>query len=68
MTSAAGLLGSISMSFIKGVTEIFSNHGFQTGLQLYIYVVIAILIGVLQLTTLNRSMDLYDQVDTIPIY
>lgn len=35
---------------------------------LYVYVVIAISIGVLQLKTINKSMELYEQVDTIPIY
>lgn len=67
MTSAAGLLGSISMSLIKGVTETFQNDSFST-FQLWIYVVLAISVGIIQLTTLNKSMELYDQVDTIPIY
>lgn len=38
------------------------------GFVLYAYVVIAISIGVLQLKTINKSMELYEQVDTIPIY
>ena len=68
MTTVAGLLGSISMSFIKGVTETFRHDGLFGGFVLYMYVAVALSIGILQLKSINRSMELYEQVDTIPIY
>ena len=68
MTAGAGLLGSISLSFVKGLTEAYRVDGFTGGYALYIYIAIALAIGILQLNILNKSMELYDQVDTIPIY
>ena len=59
MTVGAGLLGSVSLSFVKGLTESFRIDGWS-GYLLYVYVVIAILLGVIQLKILNKSMELYD--------
>jgi hypothetical protein len=46
MTSAAGLLGSISMSFIKGVTDIYDNGGFDQTL-FWFYFSLALSVGIL---------------------
>ena len=68
MTMGAGLLGSISLSFVKGLTEALRVDGLGGGVMFYIYTAIALFIGIMQLNILNKSMELYDQVDTIPIY
>ena len=60
MTAGAGLLASVSLSFVKGVTESYRADGFTEGYALYIYVVLALAIGILQLKILNKSMELYD--------
>jgi len=60
VTSGAGLLGSISLSFVKGITESFRVDSFLGGFALYIYVLIALVIGLIQLKFLNKSMEIYD--------
>ena len=67
VTVAAGLMGSISMSLIKGVTDTYQNNGLSH-FSIYIYATVAVCVGICQLITLNKSMELYEQVDTIPIY
>jgi len=67
ITVAAGLLGSLSMSLIKGVTDTFQNNGLGY-FPIYIYIIIGVSVGICQLITVNKSMELYEQVDTIPIY
>jgi len=59
-TIAAGVLGSLSMSFIKGATESLEYDGGVFGIYFMGFAVIAILNGIMQLTTLNLSMELYD--------
>ena len=46
MTCCAGLLGSLSMSLMKGLTETFTNEGWRGG-ALYVFLGIAISIGIL---------------------
>ena len=67
MASGAGLLGSLCMCFIKGITESFKAEGLY-GYSLYIYILIALFIAIFQLKFLNKAMENYDQVETIPIY
>ena len=55
------------MSFIKGVTEAYKEYGFSN-INLYGYCIVALCVGIFQLTMINMSMELYDQVETIPIY
>lgn len=67
MTCAAGLVGSLSLSFIKGLTESFRQSGLGSS-SVWMYMGIALACGGLQLKFINKSMELYDQVETIPIY
>lgn len=60
MTAGAGLLGSISVIFIKGVTESLADKGLFGGFGFYIFLILGISNGILQLTALNKSMEIYD--------
>ena len=59
MTGGAGLLGSVSMSLIKGFTEELRADEINV-YHIVAFVVTAISVGLLQLKTLNTSMELYD--------
>lgn len=55
------------MCLIKGFTEEFRNNDLSS-IQSWVFVVVAISVGLVQLKTLNSPMELFDQVDNMPIY
>lgn len=67
LTTAAGLLASFSIIFIKGMTSSFEAAGFAFW-ALYLFVALLITSALQQLRFINLSMEIYDQVDTIPIF
>ena len=67
MGTACGLMSSLSMTFLKFFTESLKVHGVSSPV-VYIYFSFAIMISALQLKMLNRAMEVYDQVETVPIY
>ena len=67
MPIATGLLGSLSTSFIKAVTVCFKDDGLSDW-PVYVYIFIGIIFGLFQLTAINKSMEIFDQIDTVPIY
>lgn len=55
------------MTFLKFFTESLKVYGITSPVA-YIYFTFAIIISGLQLKMLNRAMEVYDQVETVPIY
>jgi hypothetical protein len=68
LTFGAGLLGSLSMSFLKGMTVAFREVGLWGGVTLYIYLILAVTLALKQLSFLNQMMEVYDQIEIVPIY
>jgi hypothetical protein len=60
MACGAGLLGSLSLTFLKGMTEAYAERGLFGGVSLYCYLILAIVLAVYQLLFLNKSMEIYD--------
>lgn len=67
VTTGAGLLVSFTIAFIKGMTCSFAADGFN-GINIYIFAILTILSSLYQLKFINLSMEIYEQVDTIPIF
>eukprot|EP00355_Strombidium_rassoulzadegani_P007882 CAMPEP_0168619692 /NCGR_PEP_ID=MMETSP0449_2-20121227/6739_1 /TAXON_ID=1082188 /ORGANISM="Strombidium rassoulzadegani, Strain ras09" /LENGTH=169 /DNA_ID=CAMNT_0008660647 /DNA_START=234 /DNA_END=743 /DNA_ORIENTATION=+ len=68
MATGAGLLGSLSMTFLKGMTESFEENGVFGSFSLYGYLILSLCLSVFQLNLLNMTMEIYDQIEIIPIY
>ena len=66
MASAAGVLSSLSTSFVKGASITFEAG--DSPFQLFVFALFAICNAVYQLYVLNNIMALYEQVMIIPIY
>ena len=67
MATAGGLLGSISSIFFKATTDTLANDGFSSG-SLYLFMLFGTLSAALQLVFINKLMEVYEQVEIIPIY
>ena len=68
LTVSAGLSGSITLAFTKAFDDCYYTDGWTGSYQVYIYLSIGISCAIFQLKSITRSMELYDQMDTIPIY
>ena len=61
-----GVVAGVATALLKGMTLSLETYGF--GGYTMIYLVIALCFNGLQLKTLNIAMELYEQIDIIPIY
>ena len=67
MSFVAGLIGGLQGSLMRGMTISVEIGGFFSGITLS-YLLLALLASLLQLKSLNISMEVYDQVEIVPIY
>ena len=61
-------MGSFSLSLCKGVTETMTHSGFLGDFYFYSFTGAALLCAAGQLKLLNKVMELFEQVDVIPVY
>jgi len=54
------MIGSVNLALCKAVTEQFETDGLDKDLNVYIYIIIAIAMGIFLLKTINISMEIYD--------
>lgn len=62
------MVASLALTFLKAATIAYNELHFTGGPSLYIYAFIALASGQIELYTLNRAMNLFEQVQYIPIY
>lgn len=67
VTCGGGMLVAFTITFIKGATNSYALYGLFS-VEFAIFAAIAIATSILQLKFINLSMEIYDQVETIPIF
>lgn len=67
MSIVAGLVGGLQSSFMRGMTISFQVQGFFDFATIG-YLLLAGVIAVLQLVSLNKAMEMYEQIEVVPIY
>ena len=61
-----GIVAGVATSLLKGFTLSYETYGFGGFTMLYLLV--AVFFNLTQLKSLNSAMEIYDQIDIIPIY
>jgi|TARA_B110000285_G_C14620309_1_gene378824 uncharacterized membrane protein len=64
----AGVVGGLQTSFLNGMCLSLQKHGSNSAYQTLVFFMVAGIFAALQLKLLNKAMEVYDQVEIIPIY
>ena len=67
VTCGGGMLVAFTITFIKGATITLQVEE-PINVELTIFIALAVITSLMQLVFINLSMEIYDQIDTIPIF